>query len=472
MSNAEYNIITRSKARKARKALSDEDYTQTTSTMNESWDYDYDADESSGYCDTSILPMIEYPPSKKRKFINSLSHEELEYFLQLPNIDQDKIVIRDNDIRTHKGVATMPLRFKILNSDMDNATKLVILSKLENFQKMHEGTGEHNKLRNWLSGVSRLPLGSYNKLQVDHNNTATEISSYLKGVRKTLDETVYGHKDAKEQVMRILAQWISNPTAKGTCIGIQGAMGVGKTNLVKEGICKALGLPFGFIALGGACDGSFLEGHGFTYEGSTYGKIAEVLMKSQVMNPVIFFDELDKVSQTRRGEEIIGILTHLTDSSQNERFSDKYFGEIEFDLSKCLIIFSYNDESLVNPILKDRMSTIHVSGYNTKDKLSIAKDYLIPRILEEFHMKNEDVSFDDSVIRHVIENCQKEEGVRNLKRSLESIIGWINISKYLPEKDPLEFPFNVTKEHVDKCLKKNNTNATSRDSIIHHSMYT
>jgi ATP-dependent Lon protease len=266
--------------------------------------------------------------------------------------------------------------------------------------------------------------------------------------------------------MRVLAQWISNPDARGNCIGIQGPMGCGKTNLCKEGLCKALNLPFGFISLGGASDASFLEGHGFTYEGSTYGKIAEILMKTKCMNPILFFDELDKVSHGYRGDEIIGILTHLTDSSQNERFNDRYFGEIDLNLSKALFIFSYNDESLINPILKDRMITIRVNGYTTSDKICIARDYLIPELLKDYKRNVEDIVFNDDIIEKIIHKVTKEEGVRNLKRGIESIISWLNMHTYLPiqktdsDEKLYTYPITITDEHIANYIKED-----SYDSI-------
>ena len=171
------------------------------------------------------------------------------------------------------------------------------------------------------------------------------VANLWKTRKQTLDECVYGLNDAKMQIMQMIGQWITNPGALGSAIAIKGPPGTGKTSLVKEGISKILGREFSFIALGGTGDASFLEGHGYTYEGSMWGKIVQILMESKCMNPVIYFDELDKVSDTPRGEEIIGILTHLTDTSQNSQYHDKYFSEITFDLSKCLFIFSYNDES-------------------------------------------------------------------------------------------------------------------------------
>ena len=140
------------------------------------------------------------------------------------------------------------------------------------------------------------------------------------------------------------------------------------------------------------------------------------------MNPVIYFDELDKISDTPKGEEIIGILTHLTDTTQNSQFHDKYFSELEFDLSKCLFIFSYNDERNVNPILWDRMYRVQTKGYSFIEKTVIVKNYLLPTILKQVSFKDDDVILHDNIIKHVIENyTDKEDGVRNLKRCIEII---------------------------------------------------
>jgi ATP-dependent Lon protease len=249
----------------------------------------------------------------------------------------------------------------------------------------------------------------------------------MKQTRKVLDDTVYGLVDTKVQLMRIIAQWITNPTSNGNCIGIQGPAGVGKTSLIKDGLSKALNVPCAFVALGGATDGSFLDGYSYTYEGSRHGKIAEILLKTKCNNPIIFFDELDKVSSTNNGEEIISVLTHITDSSQNNEFNDKYFGELNIDLSRCIFIFSYNDESLLNPILKDRMITINASGYSKKEKLIIAKDYIIPTILKTFERNCSDIVFSDTIIEKIIDIVPREEGVRNLKRGIESVVSWINM---------------------------------------------
>ncbi len=226
-------------------------------------------------------------------------------------------------------------------------------------------------------------------------------------------------------------------------------MGVGKTTIIKNGISKILNRAFSFIALGGASDGSYLDGHSYTYEGSTYGKIVDILIQTNSLNPIIFFDELDKVSTSERGNEIIGILTHITDNTQNENFQDKYFSEVSIDLSKCLFVFSFNNEELVNPILKDRMYVIDVKGYDKKEKVIIAKKYILPEILKEYNFIEKEIIFKDDIIEYIIEKTKSEEGVRNLKRNIECIISKINIIRI--KSDEFE-TYEVNKNNVNDFL--------------------
>jgi len=238
------------------------------------------------------------------------------------------------------------------------------------------------------------------------------------------------------------------------------------TTLIKEGICAALGLPFAFIPLGGASDGCYLDGHSYTYQGATWGKIIDVLMKCGCMNPVMFFDELDKVSDTQKGEEIINILIHLTDPSQNERFNDKYFSDFEFDLSRSLIIFSYNNEDNVNPILRDRMIKIHTNGYQVKDKLPICKKHMIPLLMQEYNFDANDIVFPDDTLKYIIEYIDEEQGVRNLRRALQDIISNINLKRMLgDEEENVKLPYNVTQKDVTTYVHNKKKDKTSHNMI-------
>lgn len=357
-----------------------------------------------------------------------------------------------------------PYRMTLLESDIPVEFKSAAMKKVNSLRYMEPGSGEFYKSKNWVDTFMRIPFNKYEGLPISIDDGVEKCHDFMENAQKTLDAAVYGLNDAKMQIMQMLGQLLTNPKAIGTAIAIHGPPGTGKTSLVKEGISKILNRPFAFIALGGATDSSFLEGHGYTYEGSTWGKIVQILVNSKCMNPVIYFDELDKISDTPRGEEIAGILTHLTDTSQNSQFHDKYFAEINFDLSKCLFIFSYNDESKVSPILKDRMYRIKTKGYSSKEKSVISTNYLLPKIREQVRFNTEDIIIPNDVLTHIIDShCNKEDGVRNLKRCLEIIYTKLNLYRLMrPGTNLFEgemsltvsFPFQVTKEVVDKLIKR------------------
>tara|TARA_Y100001958_G_C21197285_1_gene524450 strand:- start:1029 stop:1610 length:582 start_codon:yes stop_codon:yes gene_type:complete len=186
------------------------------------------------------------------------------------------------------------------------------------------------------------------------------------------------------------------------------------------------------------------------------------------MNPVIYFDELDKISDTAKGDEITHMLTHLTDPSQNSLFQDNYFPGVNLDLSKALFIFSYNDESKVNRILKDRMYVIHTKGFKTEDKLKISREYLLPDILNIFAYDKDEIIFTDDILKNIIEKfTNNEEGVRNLKRCIETIISKINIHILSDGDDELSFklkefnlPITLTQEHIEILLNNDKKNDT------------
>ena len=232
---------------------------------------------------------------------------------------------------------------------------------------------------------------------------------------------------------------------------------MGKTTLIKDGVCPAIGLPFAFIPLGGANDASYLDGHSYTYEGSSNGKIIDSVIQSGCDNPVLYFDELDKVSDTPRGKEIINVLIHLTDPSQNTHFNDKYFADISFDLSKCLIVFTYNNPHLIDPILKDRMVTIHTKDYNVEDKIQIAAKHLLPSVLKQFGLNPQKVVLNDEMIKYIVNKIDKEAGVRNLKRALESIVSNINLANLLHNKYS-ENEVKVNHTIVDEFVKSSKDN--------------
>ena len=388
--------------------------------------------------------------------------EEFDYFHNLSETEKIKHI---NDLEKIKEInrSNIPMRFKILNSEMDIKTKSIAIDNIEKLNEMDVSTGEYCKMDKWISGLIRIPFGNISNIPVNNDTPIKETQEYLVNTQKILDKAIFGHKEAKMHILQVIGKWIRNPNSQGNVLALEGPMGNGKTTLVKEGIAKAINRPFAFIALGGASDSSFFDGHSYTYEGSHWGRIIDILIESKCMNPIIYFDELDKVSDTHKGEEITHLLTHLTDPSQNSLFQDNYFPGINIDLSKALFIFSFNDEEKVDRILKDRMYVINTKGFKPEDKLSICKEYILPELLSIFRFTTNDIIFPDDSLLYIIENhTSKEEGVRNLKRCLETIISKINIYNLSNnkttddhEKIPLTFdikdfsiPMNITEEIV------------------------
>ena len=298
-------------------------------------------------------------------------------------------------------------------------------------------------------------LGTIDKI----NRVYVSVNNYMKNVSKILDDSVYGHKNAKTQVLRIIGQWI-NGEQSGYCFGFEGPPGVGKTSLAKYGLSNCLqdengkSRPFSMIAIGGDSNGSTLHGHNYTYVGSTWGSVVQILMDKNCMNPIIFIDELDKISRTEHGRELIGILTHMLDPTQNDKFQDKYFSGIDIDLSKVLFVLSYNDADLIDRILLDRIHRIKFTNLSLDEKIHIAQTYTLPDIYKKMGLSGA-ITIKDDVIRYIIDNYTMEPGVRKLKEKLFEIISDINL-KLLTENnfEELDYPVDITIDDIKNVYFK------------------
>ena len=397
----------------------------------------------------------------KHTSINTEEHD-MEYF---HNLDKDKrksLISQTQEIYKMND-SNIPLRFKIVESHMDMKTKAIAMENIDKLSEMDVSTGEYSKLDHWINGLLKIPFGKYKNLTIQPDTPIQDKRLFIQNSYQTLNKAIYGHNEAKTHILQVIGKWIKNPESGGNVLAIQGPMGNGKTTLVKDGISKVLDRPFAFIALGGASDSAFFDGHCYTYEGSHWGRIVQILQDSKCMNPVFYFDELDKISETQKGDEIIHMLTHLTDASQNSLFQDNYFPGINLDLSKSLFIFSYNDESKVNKILKDRMYVIHTKGFKSDDKLKICREYLLPEIYDTFMFEEKDILFTDDILKNIILNyTSNEEGVRNLKRCIETIISKINIHVLSGGDKDLSFklenfnlPIELNRDHIEILLKTN-----------------
>jgi ATP-dependent Lon protease len=431
-----------------------------------------------GYYDENDNFIIDYDINSekedkiKKEYFERFTEEELKYWKKISKTEKQLLFKLEKELEKYE-FNEEPERFRILKIPVNLAIKNNIMQKLLQIEMMEPSDPEYFKLNRWLEGILKIPFGKYINLPVSKNDPKDKITNFVSKVSDDMNSSTFGHTDAKNKIMQIVCQWLSNPKSMGNVIALQGPPGIGKTSLVRNGISKALNRPFHMIALGGATDSTVLEGHGYTYEGSTWGRIANILMESKVMNPIIFFDELDKVSGTKHGDEIIGVLTHLTDQTQNNAFSDKYFSGIDLDLSRCLFVFSYNDESAINPILKDRLIRINLNGFSCDEKVSIAKEYILKDLIDNIGMDPKDVLFSDETFRKIINEYTEEEGVRSLRRCLETILLKLNMAKYTTignELKNLSFPV-VMNEELVKTLLTDKSKSNEFSDVSRRMMY-
>ena len=389
---------------------------------------------------------------KKKIKLDFLTPKEKKYFISLTLIEKKKLIkqhyklnkITDNII---------PCRFKILALDTTEYNKSYLLQLYDNFIKLDDSTQEYFKYKIFFDSIIQIPFNRFNNIKISSN-----INDYLLFSKNLLNKNIYGHIKTKECIIQTIGQYITNPNTVGNIIGLHGPPGTGKTTFVKN-ISSILQRPVEIINLSGAQDVGYLEGHSFTYEGSKYGKIIHTLIKHGSMNPIIFFDEVDKISKTEKGLELENLLINLVDITQNNNFTDKYFQEISIDLSKILFIFSYNFVEDINPVLKDRIYEITVEGYSYDQKLELCLNYLIPNIMTNFSFKKNDVSFAESSIKYIINKYSKEDsGVRNLIKIIKNIVSKLHIiyitnnSSLVNITNNIKFPLKITKNNIKEFL--------------------
>jgi len=359
------------------------------------------------------------------------------------------------------------LMFKILTMNLPPDTQAMVLAKYNSLQMMEPSSSEYYKIRAWLEKLTSVPIGIYKELPAKIEDGQEVCGNFMMRAQKCLADAIYGQEEAKMQILQFIATKMANPSGRGLSLLLSGPPGIGKTSLIKNGIAKALDWPFQFISLGGDSDSTTYTGHQLVYEGSHCGKIVNSLVTAKSMSMILMFDELDKISQTPKGEEVQNMLIHLTDPVQNGDFEDKYLSGIPIDLSKVLFAFSGNDLNKIDKILLDRMIVIQLQGYNLKDKLAIAEKFLVSNALKEVHL-DEKVSFSKEVVQYILETYAKDEpGVREFKRCIEQVVQKINMLRIFNSKDMpfhipnFSLPFVLKREHVDLFLKKKNSNDQS-----------
>jgi ATP-dependent Lon protease len=450
--------------------------------------------------------------TKAKQYLDGLLKIPFGIYKQEPilNVIQDintdflKVIAKKHELNNHTTVNHTTVKSKYTNIDIlkyitgitnnletiqikDYINSTLLLKTINdiynyiNNQSLQRGKTKNEKIQNIIHYLDISPSISINdKCQLfdiinpSKNSIATIIQEYnelyktVKNVETTmdivvseLDASIYGHTYAKNQILKIVGQWM-NGEQTGYCFGFEGSPGIGKTSLAKKGLSNCLkdangvSRPFAFIALGGSCNGSTLEGHSYTYVNSIWGRIVDILMETKCMNPIIYIDELDKVSKTEHGKEIIGILTHIIDSTQNDGFQDKYFSGIDIDLSKVLFIFSYNDPEQIDRILLDRIHRIKFDNLSITDKTVVVRKHILPEINKKMGLDESTIVIDDAIIEYIADNYTMEPGIRKLKEILFDIYGEINIEILkCKEYETIQLPIRITVDLVKtKYLKK------------------
>lgn len=430
-------------------------------TSDDEEEYEEDDEESEddeflGYLMNKYVPRNKIRIGKGKKEKNpddaalELNEEEQGYYDELSKSKKKKLNKQMKQIEALVSEGDVPRKFRVLELPIPDSTKASVIKKIDTLAQMEDDGGDTHKLRAWIDGFMRIPFGGTVPLPVKMDDGPKPCAKFLADTRSALDTAVYGMEPAKTQIMQILAQWIANPGSVGNVIALKGPMGVGKTSFAKNGVANVLKRPFEFFSLGGATDSANFVGHSYTYEGSMWGRIVDSLMNARCMNPVMYFDELDKISETPHGQEIASMLIHLTDRSQNTQFHDRYFAGLDIDLSQCLFVFSFNDESKVHPILKDRMQMITCTGYSAEDKFNIVEKYIWPQMLERTNFK--ELSITPEAIKFLIrEYSSEEEGVRTLIRALEALTTRINLMRIADEATAKAYAF-YTKISLPCCI--------------------
>lgn len=367
----------------------------------------------------------------------------------------------------------MTLKHTILDLDIDIKHKSIIWEKYQSLQQLEPNQNDYHKLSEWLNWVTKIPWGVYHEyispIKDGDPNYQKKLRKTMATILKSL-ESVYGLQSAKEEILLHVIQKFTlqehlNTTHKksgGQILAIEGPPGVGKTYLLKQ-LASTLKIPFESIPLGGCKDASYLDGHSYTYEGSMPGRLVQALKNMKCSNGIIYFDEIDKISESNHGQEVSSLMLHVLDETQNIEFYDKYLSDIPVDLSKIFFVLSINNREKIDPVLRQRLHIIKIPAPKINDKIQIAKRCIIPMIVNDLQLSPDDVIVSDEIIRYIITSCAiQEEGVRSLKQTLLAIYKRVFFLKHtLFESgdtisfalDKFKLPIVLNKDHVNTLLK-------------------
>lgn len=332
-----------------------------------------------------------------------MSKSQREYFLR----EQMKAIRTELGEGDERSEDVEDLRKRIKKAKMPKDIEKEAKKQLDRLDMMHPDAVESTMLRTYIEWLIELPWSKSTKDRLD-----------IKKAKKILDEDHYDLDKVKERILEFLSVMKLKGDMKGPILCFVGPPGVGKTSLGKS-IARALGRKFLRISLGGMKDEAEIRGHRRTYVGSMPGRIIQGIKTAGTNNPVFMMDEIDKIGSDFRGDPASALLEVL-DPEQNYAFSDHYLN-VPFDLSKVMFITTANRVDTIPSALKDRMETIYIPGYTDKEKLAIAKKYLVPKQLKENGLTESAIQFADHALTKIIQDYTREAGLRNLEREIASI---------------------------------------------------
>jgi len=366
--------------------------------------------------------MLEVQTKIRNTARERIEKEQREYFLR----QQLKAIQEELGELDEKKEEIENYRKKLAQLKLSKETREEIEKQIKRLERMHPESAEAGVIRTWLDWVLELP---WNKKTKDRYN--------LERVQQILDRDHYNLEKVKERIIEYLAV---RKLTKGKSTAVQilcfvGPPGVGKTSLGKS-IAEALGKKFVRISLGGIRDEAEIRGHRRTYVGALPGRIIQAVKQAGTKNPLIVLDEVDKISVSFQGDPAAALLEVL-DPEQNKTFTDLYIG-LPFDLSEVFFICTANRVDTIPRPLLDRMEVIYLSGYSEEEKVFIAKNHLLPKLLPLHGFKQGEVIFQKEALLEVIRGYTRESGVRNLQRQLGTILRKLALRKLRGEKPPFE----------------------------------
>ena len=351
--------------------------------------------------DTQI-ELLKIKQDINQKVKTEIDQQQREYYLnsQLRTIQEELGMDEMEDFEK--------LRARAEEKIWPDTVKEIFEKEMVKLERYNPSSPEYSIQFNYIQFMLDLPWGEMSQDNLD-----------LKHAQKVLDEDHFGLETVKDRIIEYLAVLKLKGNMKSPILCLYGPPGVGKTSLGKS-IARALGRKYVRIALGGVHDESEIRGHRKTYVGALPGRILNGINRAGTSNPVIVLDEIDKISSDIKGDPSSALLEAL-DPEQNTTFHDNYL-DIDYDLSHVLFITTANNTATIQPALRDRMEMISVSGYLAEEKMSIAKDYLIPRQLEEHGLGKKQLRIDKTALAALIDQYTREPGVRGRKERLRKTI--------------------------------------------------